>query len=412
MSAETTRSNPNGKTGSSLESEPPPHSVQSYTEDPVRRRESQDAAAKLAAIVESSEDAIASKDLNGIVTSWNASAERMFGYTAKEIVGQPITLIIPPELHTDEEMILGKIRRGERIEHFETVRITKHGKRIWVSLTISPVKDEHGQVTGAAKIARDITEKKQTEQALRRAEKMAATAQLAATIAHEINNPMQSLTNLFSLLSYKQGLDEDTRQLITMADIELARMAHITRQLLSFYRESVAPVPVKISEVLEDVLELFASRIRSQHIKVERRYEFSAEIQAFPVELRQLFANVVGNALEAMSPRGRLRVHVSSWREPAGRQRPGVRVVISDDGSGIAAELRETIFEPFITTKAERGTGLGLWVVKGIVAQHEGSIRLRSSTVPKRSGTAFAVFLPLSERWDFRRSAREEDAAA
>src|SRR5262249_36775966 len=150
----------------------------------------------LAAIVESSDDAIASKDLNGIVTSWNKSAERLFGYTAEEIIGKPITLVIPPELHSDEAMILGKIRRDERIDHFETIRVTKSGEKIEVSLTISPVKDANGNVIGAAKIVRDITENKKIERALRTTERLATAGRLAATVAHEINNPLEAVTNL------------------------------------------------------------------------------------------------------------------------------------------------------------------------------------------------------------------------
>jgi PAS domain S-box-containing protein len=359
------------------------------------RREGQIAAARLAAIVESSEDAIASKDLKGIVTSWNASAERIFGYTAEEIIGKPVTLIIPPELHKDEDMILGKITRGERIEHFETVRITKRGERINVSLTISPVRDETGTIIGASKIVRDITDRKRTEEALRRAEKLAATGQLAASIAHEINNPMQALTNLLALIGYKTSLDENTRQLVSLAEAEVKRMSHIVRQMLSFYRESAMPVGVKITEVLEDVFELFVARMRSNQIKVERRYEFTGEINGFPVELRQLFANLISNAIEAIGAKGQIHIHVAPWREPARPERSGVRVVIADNGPGIKREFQKRIFEPFFTTKAEKGTGLGLWVAKGIVIRHEGSIRMRSSTAEGRCGTIFSVFLPV-----------------
>jgi two-component system, chemotaxis family, CheB/CheR fusion protein len=359
------------------------------------RSETEIQASRLAAIVESSDDAIASKDLNGIVTSWNASAERIFGYKAEEIIGKPITLIIPPELRSDEDMILGKIARGERIHHFETVRLTRSGERIDVSLSISPVRNASGKVVGASKIVRDITDRKRTEEALRRAEKLAATGQLAASIAHEINNPMQALTNLVALISYKTSLDETTRQLVSLAETEVKRMAHIVRQMLSFYRESPRPASVKITEVLEDAFELFMMRMSSNQIKVERRYEFTGEVYGFPVELRQLFANLISNAIEAIGTKGHIYIHVAPWREPVKPERQGVRVVIADNGLGIRPEFRKRIFEPFFTTKAEKGTGLGLWVVKGIVSRHEGSIRMRTCTDPGRSGTIFSVFLPL-----------------
>ena len=359
-----------------------------------KRRATQEAAERLAAIVESSEDAIASKDLNGIITSWNAAAERMFAYKAEEIIGKPVTTIIPPELHKDEHMILGKIRRGERLQHFETVRLTKDGRRIDVWLTVSPVKDASGRIVGAAKIVRDVTEQKRTQEALQRAEKLAATGQLASSIAHEINNPMQALTNLLQIISYKTSIDESTRQLLSLANAELNRMAHIARQMLSLYRESATPVPVKITEILEDVLEAFVLPMRANHIKLERRYEFTGEVPGFPVELRQLFSNLVTNAMEAVKQKGQIFIHVSPWREKAGAEREGVRVLIADTGSGIDPELRSRIFEPFFTTKEEKGSGLGLWVARGIVTKHDGTIRMRTSTKPGRSGTAFSLFLP------------------
>jgi PAS domain S-box-containing protein len=365
----------------------------------ARSRGTLETAAKLAAIVESSEDAIASKDLNGIITSWNASAERMFGYKAEEIIGKPVLLLIPPELHKDEEMILGKIRRGERIDHFETVRVAKNGQRLDVSLTVSPLRDETGKVIGAAKILRDITQRKRTEEALRTAEKLAATGQLAATIAHEINNPMQALTNLLALIAYKTSADANTRELVAMAEAELRRTSHIVRQMLSFYRESAVPVPLQVTEVLEDVLELFVMRMRANEIRVERRYEFNGEIRGFPVELRQLFANLIGNAIEAIGRKGQIHIHLAPWREVAGARRTGIRVLIADNGPGVKRELRRRVFDAFFTTKAEKGSGLGLWVAKGIVGRHEGTIRMRSSTEAGRSGTIFSVFLPAGTAW-------------
>jgi PAS domain S-box-containing protein len=361
----------------------------------AQRRQAEQVASRLASIVEWAEDAIASKDLNGILTSWNASAERMFGYKAAEIIGKPVTTIIPPELRKDEDMILAKIRSGERIEHFETVRVAKDGRRLDVSLTISPLKDENGKIIGAAKIVRDITERKRTEEALRHAEKLAATGQLAASIAHEVNNPLQALTNLLALIAYKTSLDSNTRELVAMAEAELGRLSHIVRQMLSFYRESPRPAPVKITEMLEDVLDLFVMRMRANEIRVERRYEFSGEIQGFPAELQQLFANLISNAIEAIGEKGRLQIHIAPGRESIFPQRQGVRVHISDTGRGVKPDIRDHIFKPFFTTKSEKGAGLGLWVVNTVVARHEGSIRMRSSAAPGRTGTLFSVFLPL-----------------
>ncbi len=357
------------------------------------RKRAEKAEKVLSAIVESSDDAIASKDLNGVVTSWNAAAERIFEYKAEEIVGRPILLIIPPELHQEEHFILEKIRRGERIEHFETVRVAKSGKRIDVSLTVSPVKNGDGKIIGIAKIVRDITERKRSEDALRRAEKLAVTGRLAAAIAHEINNPMQALSNVLALLAYKSSGDPNTRQLVSLGESELARMAHISRQMLSFYRESSTPVSLNITEILEDVLELLGLRMRSNLINVKRRYEFTGEISGFPEELRQLFANILTNAVETIGENGQICVHVSRGQDRAGSKRSGARIVIADNGPGISRENRDHVFEPFFTTKGEKGTGLGLWVVKGIVAKHGGSIRMRSSTRPGQSGTVFSVFL-------------------
>ena len=371
-----------------------------FTIDITREKTADRAQRLLAAIVSSCDDGIASKDLDGVVTSWNAAAERIFGYSADEIVGRPITLIIPPELHGDEPKILAKIRRGERIDHFETVRLTKDGRHIDVSLTISPIRDAGGKIVGAAKVVRDITERKRSEEALRRAEKLATTGRLAATIAHEINNPMQALTNVLALVSYKVSLDDNTRALVQMAEAELSRMSHITRQMLAFYRESSVPSAVKMTDVLDDVLELFFMRMRSNRITLERRYENAGEVRGFAVELSQLFANLIGNAIEAVGDRGRIYVHVAPHRELHHAQREGVRVVIGDNGSGIKAELRSRIFEPFFTTKAAKGTGLGLWVVRGIVAKHEGTIRMRSSTTRGHSGTVFSIFLPLQAKFE------------
>ncbi len=189
---------------------------------------------RLAAIVQSSDDAIISKNLQGIVTSWNPAAERIFGYTAEEMIGESILKIIPPELHDDEPRILETISRGERIDHFETTRVAKSGERMSVSLTISPVRDNAGKIIGAAKIARDITAQKRTEQALRVTERLASVGRLAATVAHEINNPLEAATNLL-YLARERVVRDDVRGFLAMAEEELDRVAHLTKQTLGFY---------------------------------------------------------------------------------------------------------------------------------------------------------------------------------
>jgi signal transduction histidine kinase len=234
------------------------------------------------------------------------------------------------------------------------------------------------------------------EAELLRSEKTAETGRLAASIAHEINNPLESLTNLLYLLQASPSLDNTARQWADLADQELRRIAHITKQMLAFYRVSTRPVPFSLAAILDEVLGLFEPKLTARKIYVRKRYTGEGALVGFPSEIRQLFANLIGNAIEATGRHGMLRVHLyesCDWRNSARR---GIRISIADTGAGIAAENREKIFQPFFTTKGEAGTGLGLWVSRGIVAKHEGTIRFRSNLWPGHSGTIFAVFLPFA----------------
>lgn len=349
----------------------------------------------LAAIVESSDDAIASKDLNGIVTSWNRSAERLFGYKPEEIIGKPITLIIPPELHQDEQTILSKIRRGEKIEHFETVRLRKSGERIDVSLTISPVRGEDGSVIGAAKIVRDITESKKIDRALRITEKLAAAGRLAATIAHEINNPLEAVTNLVYLAKTDVQNTERVAEYLEMASRELERVAHIARQTLGFYRDTSLPVRFNVTQMLDDLLSLYERRFESRKITVVRQFDRNMEIKALIGEVRQAFSNLITNAIDAMPGGGTLVIRARPTHAWESAHRPGVRITILDTGSGIPQKHRKNLFQPFFTTKEDVGTGLGLWITRSIVKKHGGLIRVKSRVAPDAHGTAFWIFLPL-----------------
>jgi PAS domain S-box-containing protein len=362
------------------------------------QKEAGEAQRRLAAIVESSDDAIASKDLNGIVTSWNKSAERLFGYKAGEIVGKPVTTIIPPELHRDEDMILSKIRRGERIEHFETVRVTKSGERIDVSLTISPVRDGSGKVIGAAKIVRDITENKKIERALRTTEKLAAAGRLAATVAHEINNPLEAVTNLVYLANRDLPDVEKASSHLTLAKRELERVAHIARQTLGFYRDTSSPIRCNVAGIIDDLLSLYEKRFESRRIKVVKQYPRELEITALAGEVRQALSNIITNAIDAMPEGGQLVLRGSKSHEWNNDGLTGVRITILDTGSGIAPQHRKNLFQPFFTTKEDVGTGLGLWITRSIVEKHMGTIRVKSHPGKEKHGTAFSIFLPVEAK--------------
>jgi PAS domain S-box-containing protein len=361
--------------------------------DITRHKKLEEAALRLAAIVESSDDAIASKDLNGFITSWNRSAEKLFGYKAEEIVGKHVTLIIPPELHHDEDMILSKIRRGEKIDHFETIRLHKNGERIEVSLTISPVKDDDGRVIGAAKIVRNITETNKIERALRVTEKLAAAGRMAATVAHEINNPLEAVTNLVYLAKRDLSNHDRVAGYLELASRELDRVAHITRQTLGFYRDTSSPVRFNVAEMLDDLLLLYEKRFESRGIKLQKHYGNDLEITALAGEIRQAFSNLITNAIDAMPEGGTLALRATKSHDWSSSQLPGVRVTMLDTGTGIEARHRKNIFQPFFTTKTDVGTGLGLWITRGIVEKHRGSIRMKSRT-GHGHGTAFSIFLP------------------
>jgi signal transduction histidine kinase len=308
------------------------------------------------------------------------------------MIGRSITTIIPPELHHDEDRILSTIRSGKRIEHFETVRVTKSGQRIDVSLTISPVRAENGEIIGAAKIARDITQQKKAEQALRMTERLASVGRMAATVAHEINNPLEAVTNLV-YLAKQRAERKDVRDYLHAVEDELDRISHLTKQTLGFYRESKTPGPTKVGTVVDSVVSVFATRARNRGIRLDTEIRHDPEIYAVSGEIRQLIANLLSNSMDAVSTGGAIRIRVNeAHRNGTGRR--GVRITVADSGTGISPDVRSQLFEPFFTTKKEVGTGLGLWVCKNIVEKYAGTIRVKSSTVPGNSWTAFSVILP------------------
>jgi PAS domain S-box-containing protein len=346
---------------------------------------------KMAAIVESCDDAIYSTRLDGIITSWNHGAETLYGYAADEVLRKPVSMMFPADRLHEIASSAQRLLRGERVPSHHTERVRKDGSRVTIQLSLSPLRGSRGQVVGVSAIARDITAQQRAEEALRRNEKLAAAGRLTAALAHEINNPLEAVTNLL----YLARNDPSRADLhLRMAEREVLRVADIAQLTLGFVRDASRAVPLRVSPILEEVLERYARRLSARSIRVEKALSSTDQIHGFPTELRQLFSNLIANAIDAMPDGGRLQVHLTDTAERNHGGRPGIRVTVADTGAGIRQEDRHRIFEPFFTTRKNSGTGLGLWLAESVVVKHAGWIRFRTSTVPGRCGTAFMVFLP------------------
>jgi signal transduction histidine kinase len=225
-------------------------------------------------------------------------------------------------------------------------------------------------------------------------EKLAVAGRLAAVLAHEINNPLQAVTNLLVLLETFPGLDDQAREYASLAGKELGRVVHLVRQSLGFFRESNIPTATNVADVLDSMLILYAKQIEAKQITVSKQYRLDGTIQSYPREIRQVFSTLLVNAMDAIAKGGAIVVRAnarSEWKNPSIH---GIRITVADSGVGIPPRVVARVFEPFFTTKGEHGTGLGLWATQGIVHRLGGSIRVRSKTQPGKSGTSFSVFLP------------------
>ena len=370
--------------------------------DRRKGRELRDSQNRLALIVDSSQDAIIGKNLDGIVTHWNKGAEQMYGYAAQEMIGRPITALCPKDRVDEIPGILDKIRRGERVEYFESVRITKDGRRVNVSISVSPIRDTDGRVVGASAIARNITAQKKIEDQLRQSQKMEAVGRLAGGVAHDFNNLLGIVTACTELL--RARADAESIEYLDNVREAAKRGAALTRQLLAFSRrQPVPPQVLDLNQRLTEVSKLLRPLMGDDVEVVLLPRTPTAVVEADAGQLDQIVMNLAVNARDAMPQGGKLIIEtgVFDFDEGFAREHPPlvagryVMLAVSDNGSGMDEATRARVFEPFYTTKETgKGTGLGLATVYGIVKQGGGHIYVYSEL---ERGTTFKIYLPCAD---------------
>jgi PAS domain S-box-containing protein len=275
-------------------------------------------------------------------------------------------------------------------------RITDpEGRLRWIRARGSILRDDEGVPILMLGVSMDITERKQSESLLIQTEKLVSAGRMAATIAHEINNPLESVTNLVFLATNNLHDPTAAASFLNMAEQELARMSHLTRQTLGFYRETSAPHKLKVSELLKELQVLYAPKLKKKDIRLELLVRSEIEISAVGGEVRQVFGNLISNSIDAVEQNGEIIIVVSASKNWRGSPMPGMRITVVDNGPGINPKLQARIFEPFFTTKKDVGTGLGLWVSRNLIEKHGGVVHLHSRITQGKSYTAFSIFLPM-----------------
>ena len=377
--------------------------------DVGERRGSEESRARLAAIVDSSEDAIISKTLDGVIGSWNPAAERLFGYAAKEAIGRHITLIVPPERHTEEEVVLARIRAGEKVDHFETVRRAKDGRLIDVSLTVSPVRNAAGEIIGASKISRDITERRRAEAehvdllAREQAAREEAEAlnrskdQFLAVLSHELRTPLNAIFGWARMLHDAQidpGMRTRGTEVIlrnAKAQLQLVEdLLDVSRIITGNMRLEVRPVDLR--PIVEAAVDSVRPAAEAKNLRLDVVLGSDATVVGAADRLQQVVWNLAMNAVKFTPKGGRVQITLH-------RVNSHTEIVVSDTGEGISPELLPYVFDRFrqgdsTSTRAHGGLGIGLSLVRHLVDLHGGSVRAESAGVGR--GATFTVKLPIS----------------
>ncbi len=354
------------------------------------------------ALLDSAGEGIWGVDLLGHCTFVNRAACAALGYLAEDLVGRNMHEVVHHHYPdgraypSSECIIYNVFREGEPFTNHVDHLFRKDGTMFYAEMSAQPILHD-GQTRGAVVTFRDITQSQRAEQALRRSEKLAAVGQLASSIAHEINNPLEAVVNLTYLVRHSATL-EDAQGFAAQAEAELARVANIVTQTLRFHRQNTAAAPVSLEETLPSLLDIYDTRFRQRGITIRRRLWPTPPALLFEGDLRQVLNNLIRNAYDAMPDGGVLHVRVRTALS-AGGDAPGLRLTIADTGTGFLPGMRAHLFEPFHTSKDITGTGLGLWISKGIIDKHSGTIRMRSrvpdAATDSRHGTVFSLWLPL-----------------
>jgi PAS domain S-box-containing protein len=344
-------------------------------------------------------DGVIACDPEGRIVLMNPVAEQLTGWReldAKGLLLGKVFQIVTENTRVIVEDPVEKVRRTGRIVSLanHTILIRKDASECGVDDSASPIRDAEGRLIGIVLVFRDCTERRSSETALMRAEKLAAAGKLAASIAHEVNNPLEGLTNMLYLAGESTDLAE-IQPWLAQAQSEVNRLSHITRQTLGFYHESTQPVAYRPADVMEEVLAFYVPEAMSRNVQLQSRIRTQQETFGIPGELRQVLSNLIANSLDAMLQGGVVRLVVRQVTDLKDAAKTGLRITVADTGSGIAPEILDHVFEPFFTTKVDTGTGLGLWVSKELIEKQGGRLRVRSNVSGGLTGTAFSIYIPV-----------------